>query len=114
MLLRWMVRRGEPDLGLWTHLDPAGLVIPVDTHVFRVAGFLGLTTRRAPDWRAAEEVTAALRALCPADPLRYDFALAHLGISGRCRGRRDDDICPACPLVRGCRVGGREAGGAGR
>jgi uncharacterized protein (TIGR02757 family) len=104
MYLRWMVRTGAPDLGAWRHLDPADLVIPLDTHVFRVAGFLGLRTRRAPDWKAAEEITAGLRRLCPEDPLRYDFALAHLGISGRCRGRRDQDVCPSCPLVRGCRA----------
>lgn len=104
MFLRWMVRTGAPDLGLWSHLQSADLVIPLDTHVFRVAGFLGLRTRRAPDWRAAEEITAGLRALHPADPLRYDFALAHLGISGRCRGHRDEAVCPACPLAAGCRA----------
>ena len=104
MFLRWMVRPGEPDLGLWTHLRPADLVIPLDTHVFRVAGFLGLRARRAPDWRSALEITAGLRELHPADPLRYDFALAHLGISGRCLGRRDEAVCPACPLAPACRA----------
>ncbi len=102
MFLRWMVRPGAPDLGLWTHLRPAELVIPLDTHIFRVAGFLGLRTRRAADWRTAMEITAALRVLHPHDPLRYDFALAHLGISGRCRGKRDAEVCPSCPLERGC------------
>ena len=104
MLLRWLVRTGAPDLGVWTHLRPADLVIPVDTHIFRVAGFLGLTTRRTADWRAAEQITAGLAALDPHDPVRFDFALAHLGISGLCRGFRDPDVCPSCALHPVCRA----------
>jgi len=102
MLLRWMVRREGVDLGMWTHLSPADLVIPLDTHVMRVSRFLGLTARADPSWRTAEEVTAALRAIDPEDPVRFDFALAHLGISGACRGRRDAEVCPGCPLDRIC------------
>lgn len=102
MLLRWMVRRDTPDLGAWTHLDPADLVIPVDTHVFRVARFLGLTQRNAPGWVAAMEITAALAHFSPNDPVRYDFALAHLGISGRCKGHREPSICPGCSLDSVC------------
>jgi uncharacterized protein (TIGR02757 family) len=98
MFLRWMVRRDGADLGVWTHLSPRDLVIPLDTHVMRLSGFLGLTTRRDASWRTAEEVTAALRLLDPDDPVRFDFALAHLGISGACRGFRHVDVCPACPL----------------
>lgn len=106
MLLRWMVRREAPDLGIWTHLDPADLVIPLDTHVFRVARFLGLTERNAPGWAAAREITTSLAQFSPRDPVRYDFALAHLGISGRCKGHRDARICPECPLDEVCRAPG--------
>lgn len=105
MLLRWMVRPEAPDLGRWTHLSPRDLVIPVDTHVHRVARFVGLTARATADWRAAEEITAGLRAFDPDDPVRFDFALAHLGISGACRGARDPAVCPACPLDPVCRAG---------
>jgi len=103
LFLRWMVRRGDGvDLGLWTALSPARLVVPLDTHVARLGRYLGLTARRAADWRAAEEITAALRAANPDDPLRYDYALAHLGIGGLCavRGPR---TCRACPLRPACR-----------
>jgi len=102
MLLRWMVRRDGVDLGHWTHLSPADLVIPVDTHVHRVARFLGFTRRRTADWRAAEEITAALRRFDPGDPVRYDFALAHLGISGACVGVRVPPVCARCPLDPVC------------
>lgn len=105
MLRRWMVRTGAPDLGLWRHLSPRDLVIPLDTHVKRVAGFLGLTRRADAGWRTAEEITDALRALDPEDPVRFDFALAHLGISGACRGFRDPAVCPGCALDPICGAG---------
>lgn len=104
MLLRWMVRRGWPDLGLWA-LDPAALVIPLDTHVLRIGQMIGLTSRSDDSWRTALEITAALRRLDPQDPVRYDFALAHLGISGACKRERVDAICGACALQTVCRVG---------
>lgn len=102
MLMRWMVRRDGMDLGVWSWLSPADLVIPLDTHVMRLARFVGLTARTDASWRTAEEVTAALRRLDPTDPVRFDFALAHLGISGACPGHRRDDVCPACPLAPVC------------
>ena len=102
MFLRWMVRRAPPDLGRWTHLSPANLVIPLDTHVFRVATFLGLTSRAAPGWRTAVEITQALRTFDPDDPVKYDFALAHLGISGACLGTRSPIVCPGCALNPVC------------
>jgi len=90
------------DLGLWTTRAPAELLVPLDTHVLRLSQFLGLTRRKDGSLRTAREITAALAACDPADPVRYDFALAHLGISGGCRGRRDPTICPACSLHPVC------------
>lgn len=105
MLLRWMVRGPDGiDLGLWRDLDPRRLTIPLDTHVHRLGRYLGLTARAQSDWRTAAEITAALRALDPDDPLRYDFALAHLGISGRCPTRRVESICRTCPIRPVCRL----------
>ena len=105
MFLRWMVRPGWPDLGLWQGLSPADLVIPLDTHVARVARFIGLSHRRTADGVMAGEVTRALRRLDPVDPLRYDFALSHLGILGDCPGRRSRTTCGTCPLFPVCRAG---------
>ena len=102
MLFRWMSRHDEVDLGIWSHVHPRDLVVPLDTHVGRIARLLGLTRRPTADWRAAEEVTAVLRALDSEDPVRWDFALAHLGISSGCRGHHDEATCPACPLRPGC------------
>jgi uncharacterized protein (TIGR02757 family) len=109
LYLRWMVRGPDAvDLGLWRGVPASALVVPLDTHVHRVARALGLTARRDASWRTADEITAALRALDPADPVRYDFALCHLGMSGACPARRDAARCAACRLAGAC-PGGRLA-----
>ena len=100
---RWMIRPADGvDLGLWP-ISPAHLVIPVDTHVHRIAKNLGLTERRDASWRTAEEITARLRRLDPDDPVKFDFALCHLGVSRQCPSRRDPSKCEACLLQRVCR-----------
>jgi len=105
MFLRWMVRTEWPDLGQWLRYPKHALVIPLDTHVSRIARMIGLTSRQAPDGRMALEITEALRALDPKDPLRFDFALSHLGILGDCPGVRRLPGCAPCPLVGLCRAG---------
>lgn len=103
MFCRWMVRRDFPDFGLWHEVDPRELVIPLDTHVFRVLRFLGLLQGFcAPSMKAASKATETLRRLAPNDPLRYDFALAHLGISRDCKGHFVQDVCSLCPLLGLC------------
>lgn len=106
MFLRWVCRPDDGiDLGLWRSVDPARLVIPLDTHTARISRLLGLTGRTTAGWRMALEVTAALRRLDPADPIRFDFALSHLGISDGCNGARGG-ACQECPLAPLCRAGG--------
>lgn len=86
LFLRWMVRADDGvDCGAWRRLTPARLVLPLDVHVQRLARVLGWTSRRAPGWAMALEVTACLRRLDPRDPTRYDFALSRLGILGHLR-----------------------------
>ena len=102
MLLRWMVRPADGiDLGLWSAVSPAQLIIPVDTHICRISRYLGLTGRKSADWRMAQEITAALRVFDPSDPVKYDFSLAHLGISDGCDGK-DMSRCSSCPIVGIC------------
>ena len=82
MLRRWMVRRdGKVDLGLWTDSDPAGLIIPLDTHVHTVALEMGLTKRGSADRRTAEEITSELSEIFPGDPCLGDFALFGYGVT---------------------------------
>ncbi len=106
LFLRWMVRSGDGvDLGVWTHLHPADLVMPIDRHVQRIAPLLGLVERADGSWRTAKAVTDALAEYAPADPIRYDFALAHTGISSGCHGTLDVPVCSACVIRTVCRHG---------
>lgn len=103
LFLRWMVRRTEPDLGIWKRVSPARLVIPLDTHVHRISHFLGLTERRSADWRTAREITDRLQQFDPLDPVRYDFAICRLGILDLCSRQRRRENCEQCLLRDVCR-----------
>jgi uncharacterized protein (TIGR02757 family) len=103
LYLRWMVRRTSPDLGLWTFVDPAKLVMPLDTHIHRIATFLGLGSRKSADWKAARAITDRLAKFNPEDPVRYDFALCRLGILDLCSRRRRKENCDVCLLRDVCR-----------
>jgi uncharacterized protein (TIGR02757 family) len=96
LFLRWMVRRDALDLGVWSRVPPARLVVPLDTHVIRVGRCLKLTSYTGPGWRMARDITESLRALDPQDPVKYDFALCHLGMMNACGFSRAqaDSQCP--------------------
>ena len=102
LFLRWMVRRDEIDLGVWTRVSPSRLIVPLDTHVIRLGQCLRLTRRVSPGWRMAADVTASLRAIDASDPVRFDFSLCHVGMMNACgylRPQRDSQ----CPLRGACR-----------
>ncbi|MGE5248001.1 MAG: DUF2400 family protein, partial [Verrucomicrobiota bacterium] len=102
LFLRWMVREADGvDLGLWTAVSPRDLVMPLDTHIARMGDWLGLTARKTRDWRMALEITEALRAVSPDDPVRFDYPLTRLGILGSCTRPRKG-VCASCPLAAFC------------
>ncbi len=89
MLRRWMVRNdGIVDMGLWKHISPADLIIPLDVHVHRVALETGLTKRRQADLKTALEITEGLKKIFPGDPCLGDFALFAYGAE-RAAGKAD-------------------------
>jgi len=101
LFLRWMVRGGDGiDMGLWPEVPRSHLIVPLDTHIYRLSSYLGWTQRKSKDWKTAEEITEALKKLSPNDPLKYDFALCHYGME-YCSGE-DPVKCPSCPLARRC------------
>ena len=81
MFLRWVVRADELDLGLWSGIDTAHLLMPLDTHTHKVALKLGLMRRKSYDFKAVLELTKNLREFDAKDPIKYDFALYRLGQS---------------------------------
>jgi len=105
LYLRWMVRPEDGiDCGVWTRILPRQLVIPLDTHIARISGYIGLTHMQTPGWRMAVDITHSLRQLHRDDPVRYDFALCHLGIAGDCPRKRNLLKCVRCPIVAICRL----------
>lgn len=130
MFLRWMVRKDpEPkvDLGLWA---PGGkllnsrqlqstsgvlanqLVMPLDTHTSRISQYLRLTQRKSTDWKTALEVTASLKGIDPEDPVRFDFALARLGILDLCQRTYRYEVCENCQLLTVCHFAQKHIGGS--
>jgi uncharacterized protein (TIGR02757 family) len=102
LFLRWMVRRDDVDLGVWTRVPASKLIVPLDTHIIRLGRCLRLTTYRTPGWKMAAEITAALRELSPEDPVRYDFSLCHIGMAGMC-GYGTSRGNAHCPFKGVCR-----------
>ena len=82
MFLRWMVREdSEVDFGLWNSFHCRDLIIPLDTHVCRVAYSLGLTDSDRFSLKNAKRITAALAEIFPNDPCLGDFALFGSGVN---------------------------------
>jgi len=86
LYLRWMVRKDVVDPGPWSRVPRSKLVVPLDTHMFRIARALGLTARRQANLPTALEITRSFARHSPRDPVRYDFCLTRLGINPAVKG----------------------------
>jgi len=95
LYLRWMVRKDSVDLGVWTSLRPAALVIPLDAHIYSISRRVGLTRYRSPGWRMAADITRRLRRFCPEDPVKYDFAFHRMGLF-----KKEEEIRSLAPRRR--------------
>ncbi len=103
LFLRWMIRKDEVDPGPWSGMvKTSRLVIPLDTHVGRIARRLGMLKRKSNDWKAAIELTGFLRRLDPEDPVKYDFAICSYGKLGYCVHSARPDQCQICDFDSIC------------
>ncbi len=97
LFLRWMVRKDEIDRGIWDFIDKRDLIVPLDANIFKIGRCLGWTKAKNPSFKAAVEITGALRSLSPEDPLKYDFFLCHrVGIAAGCRGIKSQECKARC------------------
>lgn len=100
MFLRWMVRKDRVDFGLWKEVAPSKLIIPLDTHIRKMAAHLGLCSKPGSGIKTALEITSRLKELCPSDPVKYDFALTRIGMF-QCHSQSAPD-CESCLLAGHC------------
>jgi len=82
MYLRWMVRDDKLDLGLWKSINKKDLLMPLDTHTFKMSQKLGLLQRKSYDMKASIELTNTFKKWDKTDPIKYDFALYRIGQEG--------------------------------
>ncbi len=83
MFLKWVVRKDDGmDLGLWKNpmIRSDQLVIPIDTHLWKISRSLKLTDRKTVNWNTAIDVTRSLKKIDPEDPTRFDFSLCRYGM----------------------------------
>ena len=83
MFLRWMVRKGPVDFGIWDFMPPSELLIPLDVHVARISREMGLLTRKQNDFKAVIELTNNLKKFDPQDPVKYDCAMFGFGVNNK-------------------------------
>ncbi len=79
MYLRWMVRDDNLDMGLWKSVDKKDLLVPLDTHTFKLGQHFGLIKRKSYDFKAVLELTESFKKIDISDPIKFDFALYRLG-----------------------------------
>ncbi len=94
LFLRWMVREDDVDTGLWSSIDKAKLIVPIDVHMGRLCRILGLYDQKTVSLASALKITQTFAEIEPADPVKYDFALSRIGIIENC----DGSYQPACEL----------------
>ncbi len=80
LFLRWMIRKDSVDPGGWDELPASKLIIPLDTHMYKIGKKLGFTKRKQANMKTALEITKGFAKLASKDPVKYDFALTRFGI----------------------------------
>lgn len=101
LFLRWMVRRDEVDPGLWSSVDKAKLIVPVDVHMARLCRILKLYDQKTVSLAAAVKITESFAEIESTDPVKYDFALSRIGILEDCNGKLRPQ-CQDCELLEFC------------
>jgi uncharacterized protein (TIGR02757 family) len=81
LFLRWMVRKDLVDPGGWEKISPSQLIIPLDTHMYKIGLMLEFTKRKSADMKTALEITRGFKKILPEDPVKYDFSLTRFGIN---------------------------------
>lgn len=80
LFLRWMVRSDDVDPGEWRGIPKSKLIVPLDTHMYKIGKAFGFTKRKQANLKTASEISSAFAKFSPEDPTKYDFTLTRYGI----------------------------------
>ncbi|MDA3810645.1 MAG: TIGR02757 family protein [Spirochaetaceae bacterium] len=80
LYLRWMIRHDDIDPGGWEGVPRSKLIIPLDTHIYKISKMFQLTSRNDGGMKTALEITENLKKYDREDPIRFDFSLTRPGI----------------------------------
>ncbi len=83
LFLRWMVRKDNVDPGGWDFIPKSKLLIPLDTHMYRICCEFSFTRRKQAGIKSVIEITDCFREINPEDPVKYDFALTRASMHDR-------------------------------
>lgn len=108
MFLRWMVRKGPVDLGIWDFVPTSELLIPLDVHVARISREMGLLNRSSNDFKAVVELSENLKKFDPQDPTKYDFAMFGLGVNSNVLPLAEDGINKHTPYAYSSPLAGED------
>ncbi|TGM51633.1 TIGR02757 family protein [Leptospira vanthielii] len=104
LFLRWMVRTSYPDFGIYQKIKPNQIPFPLDVHIQKLIGILGITTRKSFGSSDAYLIKDFFMKITPDDPLLYDFYLTRVGIIEKCKAEYQRGVCEKCYLREVCLV----------
>ncbi|WP_411822863.1 TIGR02757 family protein [Leptospira sp. 'Mane'] len=105
LFLRWMVRSKFPDFGIYQSIEANLLPFPLDVHIQRLIGILGISERKTFGMKEAIGVRNFFTGLNAEDPVMYDFYLTRIGMIQKCKGVKIETICSGCKIRKACRIG---------
>ena len=80
LFLRWLIRKDNVDIGIWSEIPASSLIIPLDTHMLNISKMIGFTKNKNGNMKTAKEITNHFKIIAPEDPVKYDFVLTRFGI----------------------------------
>jgi uncharacterized protein (TIGR02757 family) len=105
LFLRWMVRSGFPDFGIYSRIKASEIPFPLDVHIQRLIRILGISDKKTLGIKEGLLVKDYFSQLNPEDPLLYDFFLTRVGMIQKCQGKKIESICSKCSLKTVCLIG---------
>jgi len=110
LYVRWIVRREEPDLGLWRFVDLSLLYPSINGGTARTINRVffgkddGLLRVKPQNWRDVEAARELMMKINPEDPAKYDYVFSRPSILGYCTRDFVNVHCQYCAMQEMCKA----------